>query len=80
MSHDPKLNVYKIILNKEDSAPFSSNKWLFKHKIGKGTTDKLEDNFLMAEAFRLFIKALDTPEMFTDTASRKCMTANQANI
>lgn len=81
MSHDPKLTIYTIALNPKPSIPINTNKWLFRNLIGEGgNTTPLQDSFIIAQIFTKFIRALDTPEMYSDENSKKCMTANQTDI
>jgi len=80
MSHEPKLTVYTIALKPANTKVENSNRWLFRNLIGEANNNELEDSFLITEVFKKFISALDTPEMYSDTKSRKCMTANQPDI
>lgn len=80
MSHEPKLTVYTITLKAGSSKVELSNRWLFRNKIGEANSTELEDSYILAEIFKLFIAEIDMPEMFSDSTSRKCMTANQVDI
>jgi len=80
MSHDPKLTAYTIHLKPSNATIESTNRWLFRNLINQANQDVLQDSFLMLEVFKKFIAALDTPQMYSDTTSKKCMTANQPNI
>jgi hypothetical protein len=83
MAHDPILSVYTIKLSPIKSKKVcveNSNRFLFKNKIGQPNEDNLTDSFVITELFAKFIQALDTNEMYTDSVSQKCMTANQLNI
>lgn len=80
MNHEPKLTVYTIQLKPSNEKIENSNRLLFRNLIGESNQNELTDNYIFTEVFRHFIKSLDTPEMFSDTTSKKCMTANQPNI
>ncbi|MCX3263119.1 hypothetical protein [Pedobacter agri] len=80
MAHDPKLTAYTIQLKPSNTAIENSNRWLFRNIISEANQNELTDSFIITEVFRAFISALDTPEMYSDTTSKKCMTANQADI
>ena len=80
MTHEPKLTVYTITLKPGRSCFQNSNKWLFRNLINEANTSRLQDSFIMGEIFAKFIHALDTPQMFSEPTSKKCMTANQSDI
>lgn len=80
MSHEPKLTAYTIQLKPSNSGVENTNRWLFRNLIGEANQNALTDSFLITEVFRKFIAALDTPAMYSDATSKKCMTANQPNI
>lgn len=80
MPHEPKLTAYTIQLKPSNGTTENTNRWLFRNLINEANQNNLTDSFIMTEVFRCFISALDTPEMYSDTTSKKCMTANQLNI
>jgi len=80
MAHEPKLTVYNLTIKPYNEKIENSNRWLFRNIIGEANNDTLTDEFIITDIFRKFIAALDTPEMYTDTISKKCMTANQINL
>ena len=80
MPHEPKLTVYKIYLSPANANVVNTCRNLFRNIIGQANQEQLEDSFIITEVFKKFIEALDTPKMFSDPVSKKCMTANQANI
>lgn len=80
MNHEPKLTVFIITLRPTPNCYQNSNKWLFRNLINQANTTRLEDSFIMGEVFTKFINALDTPAMFSDNITKRCMTANQQNI
>jgi len=80
MTHEPKLTAYTIQLKPSNSTIENSNRWLFRNLISEANQNELADSFIITEVFRLFISALDTPEMYSDSTNKKCMTANQQNI
>lgn len=80
MSHEPRLTAYTIQLKPSNLQTENTNRWLFRNLIGEANSSSLADSFIIAEVFRRFIAALDTPSMYSDSTSRKCMTANQPNI
>jgi hypothetical protein len=79
MSHEPKLNIYTIKIKPGNKDVDNSNRALYKHLTDQ-VEKKVADSVLFMDVFSEFIKALDTQEMFADEKSRKCMTANQADI
>jgi hypothetical protein len=80
MTHEPRLTVYTINLKPKSKKTENSNRWLFRNIINEINQDTLEDSYIITELFRKFISALDRPEMYSDTNSQKCMTANQPDI
>lgn len=80
MTHEPKLTAYTIQLKPSNSATENTNRWLFRNQITEANQNELADSYIIAEVFRRFISALDTPEMYSDSTNKKCMTANQQNI
>lgn len=80
MTHEPKLTAYTIRIKPVNESVENSNRWLFRNLINEANQNELTDSFLFTEIFRLFISSLDTPEMYSETTSKKCMTANQQNI
>lgn len=80
MAHDPKLTVYTITLEPINNTVENSNRWLFRNLIGEANTNILDDSFIFIEVFRKLIAALDTPEMFSDAKSKKCITASQPDL
>lgn len=80
MAYDPKLTVYTITIKPTNVRIQNSNRWLFRNIIGEANDNDLEDSYIITEVFGRFIRALDTPEMFSDNKSKKCITANQPNI
>lgn len=80
MSSEQKLSVYTIKLKPEHRKIENSNRWLFRNIIQDATTSLLNDSYLFVEMFSKFVKALDTPEMFSDETSHKCITINQKDI
>jgi hypothetical protein len=80
MSHEAKLNVYKITLLTPGKNLINTNKWLFRNIIKEANTTPLADSFIYTEIFKKFISTLDTPEMYADSASKRCMTAHQRDI
>jgi hypothetical protein len=76
---DPRLTIYTMTVKPTRRTTEYSNRNLFKHIIGQPNAE-LEDSFIVAEVFRRFIAMLDTPEMFSDAKTRKCITANQVNV
>jgi hypothetical protein len=79
MSHDPKLTVYTITIKPHKKVE-KSIRWLFRNIINEANNALLQDSFIITEIFKKFIEALDTPTMYSDEKSKKCMTANQPNI
>lgn len=80
MPHEPKLSVYVITLTpSSNNVPWTTNRWLFRNLIGQANTTPFTDGQIMTEVFRKFISDLDTPAMYSDSTSKKCMTANQSN-
>lgn len=80
MSHEPRLTIYTIHINPRRNNIERTNRNLFRHIIGEVTDDQLDDDYILTELFRSFINALDTPEMFSDKDTQKCMTAHQRNL
>lgn len=80
MSHEPKLTVFTIRLKPVKKNVENSNRFLFKNLIGETNSSELEDSYIYTELFRKFIHSLDTPEMYSEPNSKKCMTANQVDI
>lgn len=80
MAHEPSLTVYTITIKPTNTATEPSNRWLFRNIIGQANDNELEDSWIFTEVFRKFVSKIDTPEMYADPKSQKCMTANQANI
>jgi hypothetical protein len=80
MAHDPKLTAYIIQLKPSNGTNENTNRWLFRNLINEANQNALTDSYIFTEVFRCFINALDTPEMYSDTTNKKCMTANQQNI
>ena len=80
MAHEPKLTAYTLRLKPINETVENSNRCLFRSLINEANQNVLADSFIMAEIFRHFISALDTPQMYSDTDNKKCMTANQSNI
>lgn len=80
MAHEPKLTAYTIQLKPSNGTTENTNRWLFRNLINEANQNELTDSYIITEVFRCFISALDTPEMYSDTSSKKCMTANQPNI
>lgn len=80
MKHEPKLTVYTIKLKPATNGIENSNRWLFRNIIGEANQNELSDTFVFGEIFRKFIQLLDTEEMYSDSNSNKCMTANQPDI
>lgn len=80
MAHEPKLTAYVIQLKPSNGSTENTNRWLFRNLINEVNQNELTDSYIIAEIFKCFISALDTPEMYSDTTSKKCMTANQRNI
>ncbi len=80
MTHEPKLTAYTIQLKPSNGTIENTNRWLFRNLINEANQNDLTDSFIITEVFSRFISALDKPEMFSDTVSKKCMTANQPNI
>lgn len=79
MPHEPKLTVYIVTLTPaSNNIPWNTNRWLFRNLIGQANTNPLTDHQLMDAVFRKFIRDLDTPTMYSDTTSKKCMTANHS--
>jgi len=74
--HEPKLTVYTISIKPVSDKIERSNRWLFRNIINEANSNKLEDSFIITEIFKRFIALLDTPEMYSDTKSKKCITAN----
>lgn len=80
MPHEPKLSVYVITLTPASpNIPWNTNRWLFRNLIGQANTTPLQDSHIMTEVFRRLINDLDTPAMYSDSFSKKCMTVNQSN-
>lgn len=80
MPHEPKLTVYIITITPSTTnIPWNNYRWLYRNLIGQANTTPLQDGQIMTEVFRKFISDLDTPVMYSDTTSKKCMTANQSN-
>jgi hypothetical protein len=80
MTHEPKLTAYTILIKPTNIHTENSNRWLFRNIINEANQNELRDSYLFTEIFRHFISSLDTPEMYSDNSSKKCMTANQPNI
>ncbi|HEX2607424.1 MAG TPA: hypothetical protein VHK91_08595 [Flavisolibacter sp.] len=80
MAHDPKLTVHIVKIKPGNDQIENSNRWLFRNIIQEANDNPLDDSYIIAEVFRRFISALDTPAMYADQNSKKCMTANQPNI
>lgn len=80
MSHEPKLTVYTIKLKPVTSEIENSNRFLFRNIINENNDARLDDSYIFTSIFKKFIESLDTPEMYSDSVTRKCMTANQNNI
>ena len=80
MAYDPKLTVYTITIKPTKRNIQNSNRWLFRNIIDEANNNELEDSYIITEVFGKFIRALDTPEMFSDGKSKKCITANQPDI
>ncbi len=80
MSHELKLTAYTIGLKPTSSCRENSNRWLFRNLINEANDNVLVDSYIFTEMFRKFIAALDTPQMYSDTKSKKSMTANQPDI
>ncbi|MDQ3192228.1 MAG: hypothetical protein M3Q58_11610 [Bacteroidota bacterium] len=80
MAHEHKLTAYTLTIKPVNNSIENSNRCLFRNIIGEVSSDELEDSYIIAELFKKFITALDRPEMFSDTKTKKCMTANQPNI
>lgn len=80
MAHDPKLSVYTIQLKPARNTAYNNYRWLFRNLINEANTNPLTETFIMGEVFTKFIRELDRPEMYADSASKKCMTANQPDI
>ncbi|TWI17204.1 hypothetical protein IQ31_03940 [Sphingobacterium siyangense] len=80
MTHEPKLAAYVIELKPSNSSIENSNRQLFRYKIGDILSEDLEDSFIFIEMCRLFIASIDTDEMYSDTVSKKCLTANQIDL
>jgi hypothetical protein len=77
MAHEPKLTAYTIQLKPTNSTTENTNRQLFRHIINQ--ENELTDSDIIIRVFKNFISALDKPEMYSDTNSKKCMTANQPN-
>lgn len=80
MAHEPKLTAYTIQLKPSNQTTENTNRWLFRNLINEANQNELEDSYIITEVFKCFINALDTTEMYSDTKSKKCMTANQSDI
>lgn len=80
MAHEPKLTAYIIELKPSNGTTENSNRWFFRNLINEANQNELTDSFIITEVFRHFISALDTPGMYSDITSKKCMTANQRDI
>src|SRR5690606_34101966 len=80
MAHEPKLTAYTIELKPINSTIENSNRQLFRYKIGDTSSEHVEDSFIFLELCRKFISSIDTDEMYSDTVSKKCLTANQVDI
>lgn len=80
MAHEPKLTAYVLQLKPRTNHVENSNRNLFKNKIGEATNDDLTDSYIFTEIFSHLINRLDTDEMYTDSQSKKCMTAYQTDI
>jgi hypothetical protein len=80
MAHEPKLTAYTIQLKPVTGNIENSNRWLFRNLIKEANQKEMTDSFLFTELFRHLISSLNKPEMYSDTTSKKCMTANQPNI
>lgn len=80
MAHEPKLTVYTISIKPVSNDIEKTNRCLIRNIIGEANDNELIDSYIIGELFRKFIAALDTPEMFSDTKTKRCMTANQPNI
>lgn len=80
MAHEPKLTAYTIELKPINSAIENSNQNLFRHKIGDTTSEDLTDSYIFIELCKKFINSIDTEEMYSDTVSKKCLTANQIDV
>lgn len=80
MAHEPKLTAYILELKPINSSIENSFRNLFRHKINDTISNDLQDSFIFMELCRKFIASIDTEEMYSDTASKKCLTANQVDI
>lgn len=80
MSHTPILAAY-IITNKPfKNNPHNSNRWLMRNIINQANENEMTDEEIFIDFFGRFIGALDTPSMFRDDRSKRCMTAHQPNL
>lgn len=80
MAHEPKLTVFTLILKTLDNEVENTNRTLFKHLTKNANGKSIKDSVLFMDMFAVFLKKIDTDEMYKDEKSKKSMTAYQSDI